>query len=296
MSAMDHFFGYPTQGLPDCLAPPFPRMIQWGGATTYKMQSAMTYIFILQQPTFWVCNLLHFYYTLNTVTASFSHTGGVLIHDINYYKKENRLPRYYNVNWGFEDQKLYQFAKEDITELAADESPFFYGMLTVDTHPNGYICDLCDKDYAPGEEYQAVFECGDRQVDEFVKWAQEQDWYEDTLIVLMGDHTMPQECAAKIYPDGYDDSRRKWIDVFVNADQDPDSGLKKDRKFCSVDMFPTILEAMGVSIDGHGLGFGRSLFSAEPTLMEQMPVSEMEDEMNTICTQYIYWETGEYAE
>ena len=54
-----------------------------GVATTYKMQSAMTYIFILQQPTFWVCNLLHFYYTLNRQATY-----------VKGYKAWNKLGRY----------------------------------------------------------------------------------------------------------------------------------------------------------------------------------------------------------
>lgn len=36
-------------------------------AKTYILQVAITYIFILQQPTFWFCNFLHFYFTTNNL-------------------------------------------------------------------------------------------------------------------------------------------------------------------------------------------------------------------------------------
>ncbi len=221
----------------------------------------------------------------------FRSHGGVIVHDINYYKKEGMLAEYYNVNWGFEDQKLYQFAKNDITELSKKDEPFFYSMLTVDTHPNGYICDLCDKNYQPGEEYQTAFACGDRQVCDFIRWAKEQEWYENTTIVIMGDHTMPLGSASRIYDREYRDDHRKWLDVFVNAKTV--NGINRDRNFSSLDMFPTILESMGVDVDGHRLGFGSSLFSDTSTLLEKIDISSVEEELNTICTQYIYWETGE---
>ena len=35
-------------------------------AKTYILQVAITYIFSLQQPTFWFCNFLHFYFTTNS--------------------------------------------------------------------------------------------------------------------------------------------------------------------------------------------------------------------------------------
>jgi hypothetical protein len=67
-------------------------------------------------------------------------------------------------------------------------------MLTVDTHyPKGYTCRLCEDTY--DSSYANAIACSDRQVSAFLKWCMKQDWYEDTAIVVSGDHpTMATFC------------------------------------------------------------------------------------------------------
>lgn len=57
-----------------------------------------------------------------------------------------------------------------------------------------------------------------------------------------------------------------WLNFFINSTSAP---IKDHEKFTSFDMFPTILEAMGVEIKGHALGLGRSLFVEDTTLIEK---------------------------
>ena len=72
------------------------------------------------------------------------------------------LPEDYYVWWGFEDEKLIEYAKEDLTELASSDQPFNYTMLTVDTHfEDGYVCDLC-QDLHDGNQYGNVISCSDK--------------------------------------------------------------------------------------------------------------------------------------
>ena len=40
------------------------------------------------------------------------------------------------------------------------------------------------------------------------------------------------------------------------------------RKFSTMDMFPTILDSIGIKIEGNRLGLGTNLFSEEKTLAE----------------------------
>ena len=44
----------------------------------------------------------------------------------------------------------------------------------------------------------------------------------------------------------------------------------RNRDFAPMDMFPTVLSAMGFRIEGDRLGLGTNLFSARDTLMEEM--------------------------
>ena len=55
--------------------------------------------------------------------------------------------------------------------------------------------------------------------------------------------------------------------------------FNKNRKFSIIDMYPTILAAMGVKIDGNKLGFGVNLFSGEKTLIEQYGYRKINQEV-----------------
>ena len=64
-------------------------------------------------------------------------------------------------------------------------------MLTVDTHfEDGYLSDSCKADY--GNQYSNVISCASDMIYNFVKWIQEQDFYENTTIVISGDHLTMQ--------------------------------------------------------------------------------------------------------
>ena len=89
--------------------------------------------------------------------------------------------------WGYEDQKLFSYAKETLEELGSSDEPFNFTMLTVDTHmTGGYTCELCGDEFE--NSYSNVYACSDRQVTEFIEWIQQQDFYENTTVILMGDH------------------------------------------------------------------------------------------------------------
>ena len=64
----------------------------------------------------------------------FTEHGNYDILDFNYAHDNNLIPQDYRVWWGYEDEKLFGFAKEKLLELADGESPFNFTMLTVDTH------------------------------------------------------------------------------------------------------------------------------------------------------------------
>ena len=193
----------------------------------------------------------------------FSEHGAFDFYDWKYYTTDGELPSDYKVWWGFEDEKLFEFAKDRLTQLGAEDEPFDFTMLTVDTHyPNGYVCRLCGDEF--DEQYANVIRCSDNQVADFVEWCQEQPWYENTTIVLSGDHpTMNKEfCSSASY-----DYERKCYTAYINAAATPE---RDDyREYATVDNFPTTLAALGVQIEGNRLGLGTNLFSSEDTLIER---------------------------
>ena len=186
------------------------------------------------------------------------------IYDIYTARKDGIIPGNYFVWWGMEDKHLFSYAKQELLEMAQMDEPFAFTMLTVDTHHiGGYNCDLCDSTYE--ETYENAIACSSRQVLEFVNWLQEQDFYENTTVIITGDHfSMDAGYFNRNIADNYN---RHGYNCFLNTPIE--ATRTKNRQFSALDMFPTTLAALGCTIEGNRLGLGTNLFSDLPTLIER---------------------------
>lgn len=203
----------------------------------------------------------------------FTEHGNYRILDTDALKAAGRLPEDYNEWWGFEDQKLFSYAKEELTRLAAAGAPFNFTMLTADTHfPDGCPCELCEDRYE--KPYANVLACSSRQVNDFINWIREQPFYENTTIVISGDHlTMDAGFMDEIDPD----YTRTIYNCFINAAVQPVN--EKNRQFGTFDLYPSTLAALGVQIKGDRLALGTNLFSDKETLTEQFGYEYLVEEL-----------------
>ena len=184
--------------------------------------------------------------------------------DLNWAKRTGHLPAGYYVWWGYEDQKLFSYAKETLEELGSGDEPFNFTMLTVDTHmTGGYTCELCGDEFE--NRYSNVYACSDRQVSEFIEWIKQQDFYENTTIILMGDHPTMDATYCRNIDNDY--VRRVYTCV-LNAPVSPVRTAY--RSYSTLDMFPTTLSTLGVEIPGGRLGLGTSLYTNQRTLTEEL--------------------------
>lgn len=215
----------------------------------------------------------------------FATHGDFKIEDYNAAKTEGYIEEGYRVFWGHEDLILYERAKDQLTELASKDEPFNFTMLTVDTHyPAGYRCKKCRYEY--DTQYENAIACADKQLGKFFSWIKEQPFFENTTIVIAGDHTTMVADGDEIWntmPEGYD---RTVYNAFCNsvfeagADGKSLKGVnQKGRTFSTMDIFPTTLAALGVEIEGNRLGLGTNLFSDTPTLMEELGQDYIDDEL-----------------
>ena len=205
----------------------------------------------------------------------YSTHGTDVIYDLYTARKDGIVPSDYFVWWGMEDKYLYEYAKQELLEISQKDEPFAFTMLTVDTHHiGGYKCSLCGSDHE--ENYDNVYECASRQVASFVEWIQAQDFYENTTIIITGDHfSMDSGYFQRVAGEDY---VRHGYNCFINAPIDAKN--TQSRQFSQVDMFPTTLAAMGCTIPGDQLGFGVNLFSAKPTLIEEYGYEYFADEIS----------------
>lgn len=208
--------------------------------------------------------------------------GNYDIHDYYYAIEQGYIEEGYYVNWGYEDKKLYEIAKKELTELGKNGELFNYTMLTVDTHhPTGYTCELCGQEY--DEMYANVVSCASRQAGDFIAWIQEQDWYENTTVVVLGDH-------ISMVVDFWDDIgeyQRGTFNCFINIPREMNLNNVKNREFSTIDYFPTILASLDVKIEGERLGLGTNLFSNRKTLMEEMGLAEYNTELSYYSDYYV---------
>lgn len=207
---------------------------------------------------------------------TYFETHGVdTVYDIYTARRDGIVPPNYFVWWGMEDLHLFEYAKQELTEISRQEQPFAFTMLTVDTHHiGGYTCEKCGSNYA--ESYENAIACSSKQVLEFVQWIQAQPFYENTTVIITGDHfSMDSGYFTRNVQDGY---LRHGYNCFINAAAD--TLFTKNRQFSSLDMFPTTLAALGCKIEGDQLGFGVNLFSTRPTLIEEFGYSAFCTELN----------------
>ncbi|MDO4483142.1 MAG: LTA synthase family protein [Clostridia bacterium] len=209
----------------------------------------------------------------------FTQHGGYEIFDLFTARETGYVAPDYYVFWGYEDSYLYTIARDEATRLYETGKPFNLTFLTVDQHHwDGYVCSDCGTEY--DEQAANVIACADRQAADFIDWCKQQPFYEDTVIVLVGDHPRMDEALVGDTP-YYE---RTMYNAILNPQKTP-AGETTHRVFTPMDMFPTMLSALGYDIEGSRLALGTDLFSGKPTLAEEIGY----DRLNEECGSYSPW-------
>ncbi len=188
--------------------------------------------------------------------------GDYEIHDFDYFI-DNGLFDYEKRDWwGIVDRYLFEFAKQDLLKLASEDEPFNLTLLTVDTHhQDGWVCEDCREEFP--DQLGNVYACSSRKVKDLIDWCKQQDFYEDTTIIIAGDH-----CSMSThFNELIGDFDRKVYFTVIN----PAQGCVEthDRIFSSFDLYPTTLTSLGIGFEGSRLGLGVDLFSGDETLCEK---------------------------
>jgi len=194
--------------------------------------------------------------------------GNFNILDLDGVKEKGWIPEDYNVWWGYEDDKLYDFAKKELTRLYKTGKPFNFVMETADTHfPDGYVGP--NTPTPRKSQYANVIAYSASETEKFVRWIQQQPFYENTTIVIIGDHLSMDTKFFENFDENY---LRTTFNLILNPAPTVINTPKErmqNRWWYNADMFPTILASIGVKIEGERLALGTNLFSDTPTLFEE---------------------------
>lgn len=202
------------------------------------------------------------YTNFGGIKEYFTKHGSYNIIDIDNLKAVSlRMKRVDRGPWGFNDRYMFNIAKERLDIISKNKQPFNLTLIGVDTHfvdgfKGEYTLDKYDT------QYENVYATESKLVYDFVSWVKEQDFYEDTTIVILGDHLSMQDS----FFEGHDPDLRKRYFLIINPEVDTIN--YKNRLFTSLDTYPTVLAAIGAEIENNKLGLGVNLFSMKKTLSE----------------------------
>lgn len=206
--------------------------------------------------------------------------GDYKIMDYRFALKNGLLPKGYNVWWGYEDEKLYEFAKNEITRLYETGKPFNFTMETADTHrPGGYHKAGELKLYP--QPYANAIALSTADTVKFVRWIQSQPFYENTTVILIGDHISMDTDFFEYYKFDKNYLRTQYNLILNPAPNVANvaAGRLVNRQYANFDMFPTIIAGLGAEIEGDRLGIGTNLFSNKDTLFEEYGVDFVNNEL-----------------
>ena len=165
---------------------------------------------------------------------------------------------------GVTDRVLFEFAKNKLEEFKENE-PFMLSLFSLDTHtPVAKLDKSCKAVFG---DLRDSFICADKGVYEFIEWFKTSKYWENTTVVVVGDHVLPSRMFYKGRP------KKGIFNLFLNVAD----GLKirNDKIFSTYDLAPTILESLGAEIKPRAFALGRSMFSDEMSLIEKIGVSKL---------------------
>lgn len=170
------------------------------------------------------------------------------------YRPEDML------GWGLPDDLLFKEAKIKLDQLMKGKQPFNLTILTVDTHgPDGQISRTCAAHH--GQKFEDIVECTANATADFVHYIAQQGWLDRVTVVVTGDH-MPM--ANPVTDKLATASTHSIFNLIITADP-----LAKNREsIVHVDLFPTILEVLGIQWGSARLALGHSALAPLPPKLD----------------------------
>ncbi|WP_298587194.1 LTA synthase family protein [uncultured Kocuria sp.] len=180
------------------------------------------------------------------------------VKDLSDWRAAGEPEKNFRGDWGLSDGRLMAHAKDEIDELHAEAEdtgrPFNLSVLTLDTHEPVHIYDYCTVDTR--NEVTSAFSCSMTQVAGFVEHMEEKGYLEDTAVVIMGDHLKHMSAGDAFHEQlDFHTNRTIFNRVWIPG-TDENSTLRPGVD--QLNMYPTILEAAGLTLQDRAAGLGVS--------------------------------------
>ena len=151
--------------------------------------------------------------------------------------------------WGVADEDLFTLALRELDQRAAAKRPFFAHVMTTSNHrPYTYPAGRIDIPSKTGREGGVKYT--DWAIGDFIERAKQKPWFDDTVFVIVADHTHNGRGRQELPPDNY------HIPMLIYAPRHVVPG-RVDSIASQIDVAPTLLGLLNFSY--HSRFFGQDI-------------------------------------
>lgn len=157
--------------------------------------------------------------------------------------------------WGLSDRRLFTIAKERIKELYDAGEPFTFSTITLDNHAPLYDFGYCPN--TSGSVANSTLRCQSEIVADFINFMEDEGMLEDTVVVVMADHSMFMASESSDYKRKMSFTELYQVPLY-NRIWSPDGVEFARESGINANMYPTILELLGYELEDGRAGVGVS--------------------------------------
>ena len=157
-------------------------------------------------------------------------------------------------SFGVADDFLLEYGLNKINEKAKEPQPFLATMLTVSNHPPYIVPDEFES-VSDEAQYQIVA-FADDAIRQFMKGAEKEEWYKNTIFVLLGDHGKIVGSQTYEMPLSYN-----HIPLILYSPTFEDAPQQFRQLGGQVDVFPTLMGLLNRTYQNNT--FGVDLFKTD---------------------------------
>ncbi|MGO2242480.1 MAG: sulfatase-like hydrolase/transferase [Halomonas sp.] len=173
-------------------------------------------------------------------------------------------PEYVN-SWGLYDDSLYDITADEIRRLnSEDNGPWGVVNLNLAGHaPHGYPSQACVEQQGEfdGQDILYSVQCSAWLARRFIERLEAEGLLDNTLVMVLSDHlTMRVSVWDQLTAMDRDNT------LIMIGDGIEPRRIRRDAT--TLDIFPTLLDALGFNLPEQRAGLGTSLFSDKQTLVE----------------------------
>lgn len=169
--------------------------------------------------------------------------------------------------FGMGDGLLFEHVAGELEKLREAGKPFLLSVLTVGTHgPDGFLDRDCPRDASTRNTLATAIRCSGDALADLLELVERSGLGATTLVAVMSDHLVANQqlIQAPSLGRALAGARRDRRNLFFIHGLEPGVTTKPA---AAIDIYPTLLEALGYRLVGHRANLGVSLLSEEPTLV-----------------------------